>query len=193
MLRNLLVIGLLFGLIGWGFYNHFVEKNDLKEVQQISENDETIEPVNGKAQTVSVGIEEGDRAPNFKLSTLDGKVLTLSSQKGKKVLLNFWASWCPPCKAEMPDMNVFYQKYHHKVEIFAVNLTMAEKNKQDVTKFVKDHGLTFPILLDVKGQVGNMYQAFTIPTTYVIDTNGIIQKKIIGPLNQETMEKLIMH
>lgn len=193
MLRNLLVIGLLFGLIGWGFYNHFVEKNDLKEVQQISENDETIESVNGKAQTVSVGIEEGDRAPNFKLSTLDGKVLTLSSQKGKKVLLNFWASWCPPCKAEMPDMNVFYQKYHHKVEIFAVNLTMAEKNKQDVTKFVKDHGLTFPILLDVKGQVGNMYQAFTIPTTYVIDTNGIIQKKIIGPLNQETMEKLIMH
>lgn len=191
MLKNLLVIVILFGLIGWVVYSQTTGESESKEVQQ-QVPEKVSEPANGKAQTVSVGIEEGNHAPDFQLATLDGKVIKLSNQKGKKVLLNFWASWCPPCKAEMPDMEKFYQNNHQNVKILAVNLTTAEKNRNNVTKFVKDYGLTFPILLDEKGKIGDMYQAFTIPTTYVIDSNGIIQKKIIGPLNQEMMEKLIM-
>ena len=112
--------------------------------------------------------------------------------KGKRLILNFWATWCPPCKAEMPHMQKFYQEQKgNNIEILAVNLTTGEKNPKDVAKFVKDYGLTFPILLDSSGEIGEAYQAFTIPTSYIIDSHGIIKKKIIGPMDKEMMTELI--
>lgn len=111
---------------------------------------------------------------------------------GKKVILNFWATWCPPCKAEMPHMQEFYvDQKGNKVEILAVNLTTAEKDSNNIGKFVNDYGLTFPILLDSNGEIGETYQAFSIPTSYIIDTKGIIRKKIVGPMDKEMMSELI--
>ncbi|EKN70036.1 membrane-associated thiol-disulfide oxidoreductase [Neobacillus bataviensis LMG 21833] len=143
-------------------------------------------------KTVKIGVEEGKKAPNFQLQTVSGKEMKLSDLKGKKVILNLWATWCPPCKAEMPHMQEFYQEQERKnVEIVAVNLTTAEKDPSGVEKFVKDYGLTFPVLLDSSGQIGDTYQAFTIPTSYIIDANGIIHKKIVGPMDKEMMNELI--
>jgi peroxiredoxin len=152
----------------------------------------------GRAQEnnnqVEIGLKEGNKAPDFQLSTLDGTEMKLSDLQGKVVFLNFWATWCPPCKEELPHMQKFYQeKGNNEVEILAVNLTTAERNSNGLEKFVKDYGLTFPVLLDNKGEIGKTYQAYTIPTSYLIDKEGIIRKKLIGPMDVKMMNDLVNH
>ncbi|MBY0122834.1 redoxin domain-containing protein [Bacillus sp. S/N-304-OC-R1] len=135
--------------------------------------------------------QEGNPAPNFELTTLEGEIVRLSDYKGKKVMLNFWATWCPPCKAEMPHMQNFYENNKDKgIEILAVNLTQIDNGKEAIKTFVKAYGLTFPIPLDENAAIGTQYQAFTIPTTYIIDSNGIISKKIVGPMDEDMMVNL---
>ncbi|GAA0329775.1 redoxin domain-containing protein [Bacillus carboniphilus] len=137
-------------------------------------------------------VKEGSPAPDFKLPTIEGEAMRLSDYRGKKVILNFWATWCPPCKAEMPHMQNFYEKNKDKgVEIVAVNLTNLDKGEERIKQFIEDYGLTFTVPLDVEGNIGIEFQAFTIPTSYIIDTNGVIQKKIIGPMDEEMMNNLI--
>lgn len=139
-----------------------------------------------------IGISEGQLAPDFTLKTTSGEEMKLSSFKGKKVILNFWASWCPPCKAEMPHMQEFYEENKESnVELLSVNLTTAEKKSSDVVKFVEEYELTFPVMLDEQGDIGQIYQAYAIPTSYLIDSKGIIRKKIVGPMDKEMMNKLI--
>ncbi|RJS62405.1 redoxin domain-containing protein [Bacillus sp. PK3_68] len=136
-------------------------------------------------------VQEGKPAPDFELTTLAGKKVKLSDYQGKKVILNFWATWCPPCKAEMPHMQNFYEENKDKdVEIVAVNLTSVDKGRSEIEGFVKEYGLTFDIPLDEKGTIGTQYQAFTIPTSYVIDSNGVITQKIIGPMDENMMADL---
>lgn len=120
------------------------------------------------------GLEKGKAPPNFELTTLLGENVKLTDYKGKKVILNFWASWCGPCKVEMPHLQNYYKnnKDAENVEIIAVNMTSEERGGQkSIEKFVKEYGLTFPILLDNNGKVMDMYNIITIPTTYVIGTD----------------------
>lgn len=134
---------------------------------------------------------EGEAAPDFELTSLDGEAVRLSDYRGKKVILNFWATWCPPCKAEMPHMQKFYEANKDKgIEVLAVNLTSIDKGEDSVQAFVEEFGLTFPIPMDRDGKLGPQYQAVTIPTTYIIDTEGIIQKKMVGPMDEAMMQKL---
>ncbi|WP_391559912.1 peroxiredoxin family protein [Robertmurraya sp.] len=136
-------------------------------------------------------VQEGKLAPDFELTTLEGKTANLSDYKGKKVILNFWATWCPPCKAEMPHMQNFYENNKDNgIEVLTVNLTNMEKSKSDIEKFVKDYSLSFAVLLDEEGTIGMQYQAFTIPTSYIIDSNGIISKEIVGPMDEDMMISL---
>lgn len=139
---------------------------------------------------VEAGVSIGNKAPDFELETLSGEVMSLSSLEGKNVLLNFWASWCPPCKAEMPDMQKFYENNKDDIVVVGINLTTSEPSIDEVKKFVDDYGLTFPVLLDKKDQVGGkMYQVLSIPTSYFIDSEGIIRNKFVGAMSYETMEK----
>ncbi|WP_051291511.1 TlpA disulfide reductase family protein [Fictibacillus gelatini] len=139
----------------------------------------------------TTGIGQGNLAPDFTLTTLQGKKVTLSDFKGKTVFLNLWASWCGPCRAEMPEMERFYKNYGgKKVEIVAVNLTSSDST-QNAADFAKENGITFPVLLDKNGRVGEMYKAFTIPTTYIIDQKGKIKHKYIGPMSYETMKSFL--
>ncbi|MCM3610575.1 redoxin domain-containing protein [Planococcus sp. MERTA32b] len=139
------------------------------------------------------GLAKGKAAPDFELSTLDGEAVQLSDYKGKKVILNFWATWCPPCRAEMPDMQKYYdeQAEGENVEILAVNLTTEDKGMDKIDAFVDEFSLTFPIPMDTEGDIGDLYQAASIPTTYMIDTEGRVQQKIVGPMNEEMMEEFI--
>lgn len=147
--------------------------------------------INGNTQNSKTAqVKEGYPAPDFELPTLEGETIKLSDYRGKKIILNFWASWCPPCKAEMPFMQSFYEKNKDKVEIVAVNLTNIDNGRTAIKEFVEDYGLTFPIPLDEEGEIGQLYQAFSIPTSYIIDSNGIITKKVIGPMDEEMMEAL---
>lgn len=139
------------------------------------------------------GLAQGKSAPDFALTTLDGEAVRLSDYKGKKVILNFWATWCPPCRAEMPDMQKYYdeQAEGENVEILAVNLTTADKGMDKINAFVEEFSLTFPVPMDTEGDIGDLYQAASIPTSYMIDTEGRVQQKIVGPMNEEMMEEFI--
>lgn len=184
--RNSLVIIGLAGLVGWGIYDYSASKTETTEINQT--NQEVVET----AGTSDIGVQEGNKAPDFALKTLDGKEMKLSDMAGKKVILNFWATWCPPCKAEMPHMQEFYEEQKDSgIEILAVNLTTAEKNSDDIGAFLKDYGLTFPVILDSLGEVGQTYSALTIPTSYIVDSSGIIRKKIVGPMDKEMMQELM--
>ncbi|MEW8970382.1 redoxin domain-containing protein [Mesobacillus jeotgali] len=149
---------------------------------------ETTEDIPGAKLS---SLREGAEAPDFELNTLAGETIKLSDYRGKKVILNFWATWCPPCKAEMPHMQNFYEEYNDQgVEILAVNLTNMDKGEEEVQKFVDEYGLTFTIPMDEEGFAGTTYQAFTIPTSYILDENGVITKKIVGPMDENMMKDL---
>lgn len=134
----------------------------------------------------SVGIQKWEIAPNFELTTLDGETVSLHDYRGKKVFINFWATWCPPCRAEMPDMEKLY-KSREDIEILAVNLTSSEQNEEVVGEFVEDFGLTFPILMDRNADVSTMFQVSAYPTSYMIDSEGRIQSVVIGAMNYDLM------
>ena len=136
------------------------------------------------------GLKIGAKAPNFSLKTLDGKQVELSDYKGKKVMLNFWATWCPPCKKEMPDMEKYTQQAGDDVVVLAVNIDP----ENDVQSFVDDNGITFTIPLDsqsAKNPVNERYKILSIPTTYFIDKEGIIRNKVISAMTLKDMERNI--
>ena len=190
MSKKWLAYGLVGVLIGLFVANIIQNQNAKKEMEkQVAEQLESGMEV----EFGSDGPSEGEPAPDFTLTTLEGKEVSLSDYKGKKVILNFWATWCPPCKAEMPHMQEYYEQYHEKenVEMLAVNLSTIDNGKEAVEKFAEEYGLTFPIPLDEEGTQGTVYQAQTIPTSFMVDTNGIIQHKIIGPMNKEMMIQMV--
>ncbi|MFS0887269.1 redoxin domain-containing protein [Peribacillus frigoritolerans] len=136
------------------------------------------------------GLKIGAKAPNFSLKTLDGKQVELSDYEGKKVMLNFWATWCPPCKKEMPDMEKYKQQAGDDVVVLAVNIDP----ENDVQAFVEDNGITFTIPLDsqsAKNPVNERYKILSIPTTYFIDKKGIIRNKVISAMTLKDMERNI--
>ena len=140
------------------------------------------------------GLQRGDTPPDFELTTIAGDTVKLSDLQGKKVVLNFWASWCGPCKAEMPHMEKFYKKHKDKenVEIIAVNLLSVERQgRQGVEQFIDAYGLTFPIPLDKDGAIMDAYQVITIPTTFMLGTDGTIVHKIVGPMDEKMMKDLV--
>ncbi len=136
-------------------------------------------------------LKTGEKAPDFSLETLSGDLLTLADLKGKKVFLNFWATWCPPCQEEMPELEKFYQDFGDEVEIVAVNATGSEKDVSEVNKYMNGHNYHFPVVLDKELKVNDLYQALTIPTTYFIGRDGRIQQpKKVGPMTYDFMVKM---
>lgn len=146
--------------------------------------------------TVEESFNEGSLLKNvaqdFILETAGGAPVRLSDYKGKKVILNFWTTWCPPCKAEMPHLQTFYEENRQdEVEILSINLTQLDHGLKTIQNFIDNYQLTFPVALDKKDIVGQMYEIMTIPTTFFIDENGVIQQKIIGPMDKESMKQAI--
>ncbi|MDM5326509.1 redoxin domain-containing protein [Neobacillus sp. CF12] len=148
--------------------------------------DKKAEPENVSQEAANMGgLKVGAKAPDFELKTLTGETVKLSDLKGKKVMLNFWATWCPPCKAEMPAMEEFHKEVGDDVVILAVNIDP----HLDVQAFVNENGITFPIPLDAEDKVNETYQVLSIPTTYFIDTKGNIGNKFIGAMSLDAMKQ----
>ncbi|MFJ5762178.1 redoxin domain-containing protein [Neobacillus sp. NPDC093182] len=148
--------------------------------------DKKAEPENVSQEAANMGgLKVGAKAPDFELKTLAGDIVKLSDLKGKKVMLNFWATWCPPCKAEMPAMEEFHKEAGDEVVILAVNIDP----HLDVKAFIDENGITFPIPLDAEDKVNETYQVLSIPTTYFIDTKGNIGNKYIGAMNLDAMKQ----
>ncbi len=132
-------------------------------------------------------IGEGIPAPDFTFPGLDGKNTSLSDYKGKVVLVNIWATWCPPCVYEMPSMQKLYNEFNGKnFEILAVSIDAAGVDA--VAPFMKKHKLSFPALMDPKGTIKSMYRVTGIPESFIIDKQGVLVGKIIGPRDWATQE-----
>jgi peroxiredoxin len=122
--------------------------------------------------------KDGAQAPDFTLEALDGQAISLRDFKGKVVFLNFWATWCPPCKAEMPAMEQLYRKFKEKgLVVVAVN-QYDEKGK--VMRFVADGGYTFPVPLDSEGVASDKYKVRFLPITFIIDREGKLIGQVVG-------------
>jgi peroxiredoxin len=131
--------------------------------------------------------EVGFKAPAFTARNLKGQRVQLADHKGKVVILNLWATWCGPCRVEMPGMENLYRRYRSQgLEILAVSLDKGSSDK--VQKFADEYRLSFPVLLDSEGQVESRYHTLTIPTTFVIDKKGMIVAEVDGAKHWESEE-----
>lgn len=181
MKKSVIAIIALVMLVAYGAYDYYEKKSS--EGTSVRES---------ASQNIKVGIQKGQQAPDFTLNDLQGNPVKLSDYKGKTVLINFWATWCPPCRVEMPHMQRFYEDYNQQdVVILGVNLTPTEEKTNNVMSFVKDYGLTFPILLDSEGTVMQTYQVVAYPTTYLLDSSGVIREKYQGAINYDTMKEAV--
>lgn len=147
-------------------------------------------------ETEQEGVGVGTLAPGFRLRTLKGEAAALSDYRGKIVLINFWATWCGPCKAEMPSMEALYRSYPREdFEILAVSIDIDPA--APIQQFIEDFGFTFPVLLDETFQVNDQYQVRVVPTSVVVDRKGIVTHRLLGakdwndPDAKRFLEKLI--
>ena len=129
-----------------------------------------------------VDIASGTPAPDFTFPGLDEKMVSLSDYRGKVVLVNIWATWCPPCVEEMPSMEKLYRKFKgQNFEILAVSID--EPGLEAVAPFMKKSNLTFPALIDSEGTIKAVYGVTGIPESFIVDKQGIFIKKIVGPVD----------
>jgi peroxiredoxin len=132
---------------------------------------------------------QGKVAPDFSLPALTGEKISLDDYAGQVVLINLWATWCPPCKAEMPTLNTFYET--HKEQGFVV---LAVNNQEDVTtvnSYIQEKGFSFPVLLDTQAEMIALYQVQGLPTTFIIDRNGQIQHIQVGEITEQQLESIV--
>ena len=136
----------------------------------------------------------GMTAPDFRLPDLQGKTQRLSDYRGKVVFLNFWATWCKPCKEEMPSMQVLWDNLKNQdFMMLAVSMDRVTTTK-DIPSFVETLKLSFPILTDSWGQTDKRYKLMGVPETYIIDQNGVLREKVIGPRDwtrRESIETIV--
>lgn len=132
-------------------------------------------------------------APNFTLASLDGSAVTLSELKGSVTLINIWATWCPPCRAEMPVIQATYERYRDQgFTVLAVDL---QEDPATVDAYMRRYGLTFPALLDRDGKVSVTYRSSALPSSYFVDRKGVIRAVYRGPMPRSvlagTVEQLL--
>ena len=134
--------------------------------------------------------QAGFAAPDFTLETPDGETISLSDLRGQVVLVNFWATWCPPCRAEMPAIQGVYDAYREQG--FVVLAVDVGEGDAQVAAFADERGLTFPILMDREGTVSHQYQVRAMPSTFFVDQAGVIQEVTLGgPMTRAFIESQV--
>jgi len=129
-------------------------------------------------------------AKNFVLMDQDGQELMLSDFFDKPVVLNFWASWCPPCRAEMPDFEEMYEQYSDRINFVFVNMTDGSRETRETANaFVEEQGFSFPIYFDIYGEGADDYSIYYIPDTYFIDKHGNLSGYAVGGIDRKTMQE----
>lgn len=140
---------------------------------------------------VAIGLAQspGAAAIDFRLKTLAGGTVTLAEYRGRPLLLNFWATWCKPCRGEMTDIIAAYNAHKDQaLQVLAINLTDQERMK-DVRAFVSELQMPFPVLLDEKGKVRRSYALRGVPTSVFIDSSGVVRFVNPGPITKELIER----
>lgn len=134
--------------------------------------------------------EEKMLAPDFTVYDVEGNVVHLSDYMGKPIVVNFWASWCGPCKSEMPEFEEKYKELGEEVQFLMVNMTDGSRETVDVaSEFINAQGYTFPVLYDTDVNAAYLYSVYSLPTTYFIDKDGYIVAYATGAIDGATLQK----
>lgn len=135
----------------------------------------------GCAGTDGGGVEVGDRAPEYAAPSLTGERMALSDQRGKVVLVNVWATWCGPCRVEMPSLQALHERFRDQgFTVLAVSIDTGPGYREKVERFVQEYGLDFPVLLDPDARIQREFRTVGVPETFVLDREGRIVKRLIG-------------
>jgi peroxiredoxin len=136
-----------------------------------------------------LGLNKGQLAPHLQLESLDGREIRLSDYRGQVVLINFWTTWCIYCRTEFPLIQEAYARNQEQgFVVLAINVQELSETAQ---AYVQEQGLTFPILLDLHGEMSDRYRANNLPTSYVIDREGVIALKKVGALDRATLDRVL--
>ncbi len=131
----------------------------------------------------------GQEAPDFSFPTVEGQTARLSDYRGQVVLVNLWATWCGPCRVEVPDLVAAYE--HYKGRGFTVLAVNQGDPRDQVQAFAGDYGMSFPVLLDEEGRIRTSYPYRGIPTSFIVDRQGIVRKIWVGTLPGEALSQLV--
>ena len=143
----------------------------------------------GAESAGSTGVNQGNLAADFTLETIEGTEVSLSDYRGNVVMINFWATWCPPCRAEIPDFEAAYQaRQEHGFVVLGINV---EEPREAVLPFAQAIGMSYPVLLDRGGQVLKMYRAPGLPISLILDRDGVIRVRHVGFLTKDQLEKYL--
>ncbi|MGM9986305.1 MAG: TlpA family protein disulfide reductase [Bacillaceae bacterium] len=184
MIRKIAIATLLLVMIGYAFYSAYEKRQEKIVLEKIQQEQ--------KADASTYGLKKNNQAPDFRLTTIDGQEIVLSSLKENTVIVNFWATWCPPCREEIPDLVAFQQELPKDVKLISINLTHAERTDlEGIENYMSELEINYPVLLDPKGKVTDQYQVISIPTTYIINKKGLIKNKHIGPLTKEQLIEMV--
>jgi peroxiredoxin len=135
----------------------------------------------------SRGVEVGDRVPDYAASDLAGATVSFEDHLGEVVLVNVWATWCGPCRVEMPSIQAAHERYRDRgFTVLAISIDAGPGYREKVTEFTEEYELDFPILLDPEGRIGRIFQTVGVPETFVLDREGRIAKRLIGATNWDS-------
>ncbi|UKS56640.1 TlpA family protein disulfide reductase [Exiguobacterium acetylicum] len=134
------------------------------------------------------GLEVGMKAPNLSLRQ-EGKTIDLDEINHDVFVINFWATWCPPCKQEIPELNAFAR--HTDVPVYGINVTTSERRVSDVADFLKKTPVEYPVLYDREGTSEDAYRLVAMPATYVLDRKGTILAKHVGPVTEQMLKEMV--
>lgn len=151
-------------------------------------NDALTKPGAGASSSENASSQQLQPAPSFTVYDAKGNAVTLDSLKGKPIVLNFWASWCGPCKSEMPDFEKVYAEYKDKVHFAMVNMTDGQRETQEKAQaHIDKEGFTFPVYFDLDLDAAKTYGVSAIPATYVIDADGNLVAYANGTISSEAL------
>lgn len=185
--KIVLILALVFVVLLGGAYVLYSRFSDDFKQDQLS-GQETSDT--GDSASSGADDKEKQAAPDFTVYDADGNAVQLSDYIGKPIVLNFWASWCGPCKNEMPEFNEKSIELEGKVQFLMVNMTDGSRETLDTAKaYVESEGFTFPVLYDTDIDAANTYGVYSLPTTYFIDENGGLTARASGTIDEATLQK----
>lgn len=185
--KIVLILALVFVVLLGGAYVLYSRFSDDFKQEQLSG-----QAASNAGDSASSGADgkEKQAAPDFTVYDADGNAAQLSDYIGKPIVLNFWASWCGPCKNEMPEFNEKSIELEGKVQFLMVNMTDGSRETLDTAKaYVESEGFTFPVLYDTDIDAANTYRVYSLPTTYFIDENGGLTARASGTIDAATLQK----